>query len=46
MPRTIEQVAVVGLGKVGELVACLLVDSGFTVVGLDCSQLRHELLRR
>ena len=35
MPRTIEQVAVVGLGKVGELVAYLLVDSGFTVVGLD-----------
>jgi saccharopine dehydrogenase-like NADP-dependent oxidoreductase len=33
--RTIDQVAVFGLGKVGELVALLLADAGFKVVGLD-----------
>lgn len=35
--RTIDQVAVVGLGKVGELVAVLLAESGFIVVGLDAT---------
>ncbi|OBC12029.1 L-lysine dehydrogenase [Mycobacterium sp. 852013-50091_SCH5140682] len=35
MGRTISRVAVFGLGKVGELVAGILVDSGFTVVGHD-----------
>ncbi len=35
MARSINQVAVFGLGKVGELVALLLVDAGFKVVGLD-----------
>lgn len=35
MARIINQVAVFGLGKVGELVALLLADSGFKVVGLD-----------
>lgn len=35
--RSIDQVAVVGLGKVGELVAVLLAESGFTVVGLDAA---------
>mgnify|MGYP006189395857 CR=1 FL=1 len=33
--RSINQVAVIGLGKVGELVAGLLTDSGFKVLGLD-----------
>jgi saccharopine dehydrogenase-like NADP-dependent oxidoreductase len=33
--RIIHQVAVFGLGKVGELVALLLADAGFKVVGLD-----------
>ena len=35
MARIINQVAVFGLGKVGELVALLLADAGFKVVGLD-----------
>ena len=35
MARIISQVAVFGLGKVGELVALLLADAGFKVVGLD-----------
>lgn len=35
MSRIINQVAVFGLGKVGELVAVLLAESGFTVVGHD-----------
>lgn len=35
MGRVISRVAVFGLGKVGELVAGILVDSGFTVVGHD-----------
>jgi saccharopine dehydrogenase-like NADP-dependent oxidoreductase len=33
--RSIHQVAVFGLGKVGELVALLLADAGFKVIGLD-----------
>lgn len=35
MGRTISRVAVFGLGKVGELVAGILVDSGFHVIGHD-----------
>jgi saccharopine dehydrogenase-like NADP-dependent oxidoreductase len=35
MARSINEVRVVGLGKVGELVASLLADSGFTVVAYD-----------
>jgi len=35
--RIINQVAVFGLGKVGELVAVLLADAGFKVVGLDAA---------
>lgn len=35
MGRTISRVGVFGLGKVGELVAGILVDSGFHVVGHD-----------
>jgi len=35
--RIINQVAVFGLGKVGELVAILLIDSGFKVVGYDAA---------
>jgi len=35
MTRTIHQVAVFGLGKVGELVAVLLGESGFKVIGYD-----------
>jgi saccharopine dehydrogenase-like NADP-dependent oxidoreductase len=35
--RIINQVAVFGLGKVGELVALLLADAGFKVVGLDAA---------
>ncbi len=35
MARNIHQVAVFGLGKVGELVALLLADAGFKVVGFD-----------
>lgn len=37
MARIINQVAVFGLGKVGELVAILLSDSGFKVVGYDAA---------
>ena len=37
MARIINQVAVFGLGKVGELVALLLADAGFKVVGLDAA---------
>lgn len=37
MSRSINRVAVVGLGKVGELVASLLGRAGFAVVGLDAS---------
>ena len=37
MARIINQVAVFGLGKVGELVALLLVDAGFKVVGHDAA---------
>lgn len=37
MSRNINQVAVVGLGKVGELVALLLVDADFKVIGLDAA---------
>jgi saccharopine dehydrogenase-like NADP-dependent oxidoreductase len=35
MARSINEVRVVGLGKVGELVAILLADSGFTVTAYD-----------
>jgi len=35
MARSINEVRVVGLGKVGELVATLLADSGFTVTAYD-----------
>jgi len=35
--RIINQVAVFGLGKVGELVAIMLTDSGFKVVGYDAA---------
>lgn len=35
MTRSINQVGVIGLGKVGELVAGLLTDAGFKVLGLD-----------
>ena len=35
MPRLIDSVRVIGLGKVGELVATLLADAGFTVTALD-----------
>ncbi|MFI5425720.1 saccharopine dehydrogenase family protein [Aeromicrobium sp. UC242_57] len=37
MTRIINQVAVFGLGKVGELVAVMLGESGFKVVGYDAS---------
>lgn len=37
MSRSINRVAVFGLGKVGELVAELLARSGFTVVGFDAA---------
>lgn len=37
MSRIINQVAVFGLGKVGELVAVLLQESGFAVVGHDAA---------
>lgn len=37
MVRIINQVAVFGLGKVGELVAIMLADSGFKVVGYDAA---------
>ena len=35
MTRSFDSVAVMGLGKVGELVATLLADSGFTVTAFD-----------
>lgn len=35
MARTIEHVGVIGLGKVGELVAGMLCDAGFKVTGYD-----------
>lgn len=38
MARIINQVAVFGLGKVGELVATLLTDSGFKVIGYDAAE--------
>src|SRR5699024_5300651 len=41
--RIIHQVAVFGLGKVGELVAILLADSGFKVVGYDTAAHDGEL---
>ncbi len=37
MTRIINQVAVFGLGKVGELVAVMLGESGFKVIGYDAS---------
>jgi saccharopine dehydrogenase-like NADP-dependent oxidoreductase len=42
MTRSINEVRVVGLGKVGELVATLLADSGFTVTAYDVRE-RSEL---
>jgi len=42
MTRSINEVRVVGLGKVGELVATLLADSGFTVTAYDARE-RSEL---
>jgi len=39
----LERIAVLGLGKVGKLAACLLHDSGFDVVGYDAGQLPAEL---
>jgi saccharopine dehydrogenase-like NADP-dependent oxidoreductase len=41
MARVINQVAVFGLGKVGELVAVMLVESGFKVVGYDAAPRPH-----
>jgi saccharopine dehydrogenase-like NADP-dependent oxidoreductase len=38
MARSINEVRVVGLGKVGELVATLLADSGFTVTAYDAHE--------
>jgi 3-hydroxyisobutyrate dehydrogenase-like beta-hydroxyacid dehydrogenase len=35
MARSISDVRVLGLGKIGELVATLLMDSGFAVTGYD-----------
>jgi len=35
MARSISEVRVVGLGKVGELLATLLIDSGFAVTAYD-----------
>ncbi len=40
--RSIESVAVLGLGKVGLLAAELLVDGGFTVTGHDTRIARHD----
>ncbi len=37
MARIINQVAVFGLGKVGELVAVMLGESGFKVIGYDAA---------
>jgi len=42
MTRSINEIRVVGLGKVGELVALLLSDSGFTVTAYD-TQARSDL---
>ncbi len=42
MARSINEVRVVGLGKVGELVATLLADSGFSVTAYDARQ-REDL---
>ena len=42
MTRIIHQVAVFGLGKVGELVAVMLGESGFKVIGYDSTP-RDEL---
>ncbi|HJQ03405.1 MAG TPA: saccharopine dehydrogenase C-terminal domain-containing protein [Jatrophihabitans sp.] len=42
MARSINDVRVVGLGKVGELVATLLADSGFTVTAYDARD-RNDL---
>ena len=38
MARSINEVRVVGLGKVGELVATLLADSGFSVIAYDARE--------
>ena len=38
MARSINEVRVVGLGKVGELVATLLADTGFTVTAYDARE--------
>lgn len=38
MARSINEVRVVGLGKVGELVATLLADSGFNVIAFDARE--------
>ena len=38
MSASIEQVRVVGLGKVGELVATLLADAGFSVTAFDAAE--------
>ena len=40
--RSIESVAVLGLGKIGLLAAELLADCGFTVSGLDARVARHD----
>ncbi|MDQ2837244.1 MAG: saccharopine dehydrogenase NADP-binding domain-containing protein [Actinomycetota bacterium] len=40
MARSINEVRVVGLGKVGELVATLLADSGFNVIAYDARERR------
>jgi saccharopine dehydrogenase-like NADP-dependent oxidoreductase len=42
MVRAIREVRVIGLGKVGELVAALLPDAGFAVRGYD-ARIRHDL---
>ena len=45
MARIIKQVAVFGLGKVGELVAVMLGESGFKVVGYDSAPLAARPVR-
>ncbi len=40
---SMQRVCVLGLGKVGQLVATLLHYAGFKVVGFDCRELRTEL---
>ena len=40
MARLISDVRVVGLGKVGELLATLLIDSGFAVTAYDFRERR------